>query len=214
MTNAAKDAAPGPLDEVVRKLAAHGVARSYPKNSIIITEGDIGDSLYIVLSGRVKVYLSDSSGRELVLAVLGPGEYIGEMALDNPVRSASVVTVEPSTLAVLTQARFLDFIEANPLSTLHLIRTLIARARSATDSIRSLAFMDVYGRVARLLIELAREEDGELVVGEPLTQQEIAVRVGCSREMVSRIFKDLIAQGYIHVERRRIHIRRAPPLRT
>ena len=202
-----------PLDEVVRALAEHGVVHAYPKGAVIITEGDPSDSIYVILSGRVKVYLSDEQGREIVLDDHGPGNYVGEMAFDDQPRSASVMTLEPSTLSVVSGKAFRSFIASNPDATMHLIRNLIHRARVASSNVRSLALLDVYGRVARLLLDLAVEKDGHLVVEQPYTQQELAQRVGSSREMVSRIFKDLVAGRYIRLEGRRIHIERPLPSR-
>ena len=206
-------AAADPMAGVVQALAAHGIVRSYPKNAIIITEGDPSDSLYVILSGSVKVYLSADDGKEVVLDVHRAGSYVGEMAFDNQPRSASVMTLEPCTLSVVTQDRFREFLRRNPEAVEHLIRNLIDRARTATETVRSLALLDVYGRVARLLLDLAVERDGRLSISEPLTQQDIAHRVGCSREMISRIFKHLVAGGYVTIEGRRIFLKRALPKR-
>ncbi len=200
-----------PMAGVVQALAEHGMVRSYPKNAVIISEGDPSDSLYVILSGSVKVYLSEKGGREVILDVHRAGSYVGEMAFDNQPRSASVMTLEPCTLSVVTQSRFREFLKQKPEAVEHLIRNLIQRARAATETVRSLALLDVYGRVARLLLDLAEDKDGRLVVAEPLTQQDIARRVGCSREMISRIFKTLIAGGYLMVEGRRIFLRRTLP---
>ena len=205
--------APAAQDDFVRTLAEHGIARNYPKGAIIITEGDPSDSLYVILAGRVKVYLSDGAGHEVVLAVHRAGTYVGEMAFDDAPRSASVMTLEPCTLSVLSGKQFKDFVVAKPEAAVHLIRNLIHRARVASESIRNLALLDVYGRVARLLLDLAQEKDGRLVIDQPYTQQELAQRVGCSREMVSRIFKDLVAGGYIKLEGRRISIEHPLPKR-
>jgi CRP/FNR family cyclic AMP-dependent transcriptional regulator len=201
----------GSMDRVVRTLASHGVTRQYPKNAVIITEGDPSDSLYVILSGRVKVYLSDEHGREFVLNVHGPGDYVGEMAFDDQPRSASVMTLEPCTLSVVSGKQFRDFVAADPDATMHFIRKLIHRTRVASANIRNLALLDVYGRVARLLLDLAIEKDDRLIVDQPYTQQELAQRVGCSREMISRIFKDLVAGGYIKLDGRRISIERSLP---
>jgi len=200
-------------DHMVRALAEHGVVHHYPKGAIIITEGDPSDSLYVILSGRVKVYLSDGEGREVVLDVHGPGTYVGEMAFDDAPRSASVTTLEPCTLSVLSGKQFREFVGANPDAAVHLIRSLIHRARVASENIRSLALLDVYGRVAHLLLDLAKEKEGRLVIDQPYTQQELAQRVGCSREMISRIFKDLVGGGYIKLEGRRISIQHPLPKR-
>lgn len=202
-----------PMAGVVQALAAHGIVRHYAKHAVIITEGDPSDSLYVILSGSVKVYLSEDGGKEVVLNVHRAGSYVGEMAFDDQPRSASVMTLEPCTLSVVTQSRFREFLKQKPEAVEHLIRNLIRRARTATETVRSLALLDVYGRVARLLLDLAEDRDGRLTVVEPLTQQDIAHRVGCSREMVSRLFKDLIAGGYLTVEGRRIFLNRTLPNR-
>ena len=201
------------FDPIVRALAAHGVVRHYPKHAVIITEGDPSDSIYVILSGRVKVFLSDDDGREVVLDEHGPGTYVGEMALDEGPRSASVMTLEPCALAVVSGKAFREFVAAEPDARAHLIRNLIHRARVASENVRNLALLDVYGRVVRLLLELAVEKDGALVVEQPYTQQDLAQRAGCSREMVSRIFKDLVAGGYIKIDGRRIQIEKSLPKR-
>jgi len=200
-------------DTVVRELATRGQVRAFPKHAVLINEGDRGDSLYIVLAGRVKVYVSDDEGREMILETYGAGEYVGEMALDGRPRSASVMTLEPTTCAVVTRDLLRDALAANPDLAMKLIATLIERARVATDTVKNLALMDVYGRVVRLLLALAREVDGKLQVRERMTQQDIADRVGASRDMISRIFKDLQAGGYVTVIDRQITINRKPPQR-
>jgi CRP/FNR family cyclic AMP-dependent transcriptional regulator len=205
----AADLMPG----VVQALAAHGIVRNYAKNAIIITEGDPSDSLYVILSGRVKVYLSEDGGKEIILDVHGAGSYVGEMAFDDQPRSASVMTLEPCKLSVVTQSRFREFLKQEPEAVEHLIHNLIHRARTATEKVRSLALLDVYGRVARLLLDLAEEKDGRLAIAQPLTHQDIAHRVGCSREMISRLFKDLVAGGYLTIEGRRIFLKRSLPNR-
>jgi CRP/FNR family cyclic AMP-dependent transcriptional regulator len=123
------------------------------------------------------------------------------------------MTLEPCTLSVLSGKQFKEFVTARPESAVHLIRNLIHRARVASESIRNLALLDVYGRVARLLLDLAQEKEGRLVIDQPYTQQDLAQRVGCSREMISRIFKDLVAGGYIKLEGRRISIEQTLPKR-
>jgi len=192
-------------------IGVHGIARSFPKNSIIVNEGDATDSLYIIMEGRVKAFVSDDEGREVILSTQGPGEYFGEMVLDQGPRSASVMTLEPSRFLVVPKEDFRDFVLRNPAFSVSLIEKLISRVRSLTENVKSLALMDVYGRVARLLLELANEVDGVLVIEERLTQQDIANRVGASREMVSRILKDLSIGGYIAQTRERIVLLKKPP---
>jgi len=197
------------------ELAAIGtraITRRYSKNTIIVSEGDSADGLFIVLEGRVKVFVSDAQGHEVVLGTHGPGEYFGEMALDTGPRSASVITLEPCQLLVVPKDAFREFIEHTPAFAFSLIGKLIARVRTLTENVKSLALMDVYGRIARLLLELAEERDGVLVIAERLTQQDIANRVGASREMVSRIMKDLTTGGYVTQSREAIVLHRRPPL--
>jgi CRP/FNR family transcriptional regulator, cyclic AMP receptor protein len=200
-------------DPFVRELASLGRVRSYPKNTVFITEGDSSDSVFVVLSGRVKVFLSDTEGHEMILDTQGAGEYVGEMALDGKPRSASVMTLEPTTFAVVARDPIREAIRKDPDFALEMISKIIDRARLATSSVRDLALLDVYGRVARLLLNMAVEKNGKLEIPEKLTQQEIAERVGASRDMVSRIFRDLTAGGYISVESRHITINKKPPAR-
>ena len=202
-----------PLKETtLRSIAEGGIVRTFPRNTVLIHEGDTGDSLYIVLSGKVKVYASNAQGREFVIAFHGPGEYVGEMALDGGVRSASVVTVDPTVCAVVHRAQFREFLLANPDFALHLIEKLIRRARATTEDVKSLALSDVYGRLVRLLNALAvTGEGGHQVVPEKLTQQAIAERVGASRDMIGKLFKDLVAGGYLAVEDRTITILKKRP---
>jgi CRP/FNR family cyclic AMP-dependent transcriptional regulator len=200
-------------DPLVRELASHGQVRAFAKNAVIINEGDNSNTLFVLLSGRVKIYSSDVSGREIIYDDHGPGEYVGEMALDGQPRSASVMTLEPTVCSVLNREEVRQAITTNPDIAIQMISTLIGRARVATASVRNLALLDVYGRVARLLLDMAEDKDGKLVIPERLTQQDIGDRVGASRDMVSRIFKDLVAGGYIRIEHKIITILRKPPER-
>ena len=201
----------GLSEREIATLADAAIVRTVPKNTIVVTEGERSDSLYVILSGRVKVFVSDEDGRDLVLNVVGAGEYFGELALDEGPRSASVATLEPSKMAVIPNETLKAFLASHPGAALPLIRVLIGRTRRATESLKNLAMLDVYGRVAKLLLELAREVDGRLVVEERLTQQDIGERVGASREMVSRILKDLTAGGYIGSENGKFVVHRRPP---
>jgi CRP/FNR family cyclic AMP-dependent transcriptional regulator len=203
----------GIADPFVRQLATLGRVRTYPKNTVFITEGDSSDSVFVVLTGKVKVFISDTEGHEMILDTQGPGEYVGEMALDGNPRSASVMTLEPSTFAVVARDPIREAIRQNPDFALDMISKIIDRARLATNSVKDLALLDVYGRVARLLLNMSVEKDGKLMIPDKLTQQEIAERVGASRDMVSRIFRDLTAGGYITVENRFITINKKPPAR-
>jgi len=192
-------------------IGLHGIVRGYPKNTVIVSEGDRTDSLYIILEGRVKVFVSDGEGHDMVLSTQGAGEYFGEMVLDEGPRSASIMTLEPSRFLVVPKADFRDFVTNNPAFALSLIEKLIGRARALTASVKSLGLMDVYGRVARLLLELAEDTGGQFAISQRLTQQEIASRIGASREMVSRILKDLSTGGYLTQSRTGIVLHRKPP---
>jgi CRP/FNR family transcriptional regulator, cyclic AMP receptor protein len=198
-------------DAALKALSQRAVTRSFAKNTVVVNEGDRTDSLYIIVSGRVKIYVSDDKGKEIVLNESGPGQYFGEMVLDEGPRSASVMTLAPTRFLVVPGADFAAFLAKSPDFSLHLIRKLIRRVRALTNDVKSLALMDVYGRVARMLLDLAVERDGALVIEGRPTQQEIANRVGASREMISRILTDLAAGGYIEVERDRIVIARTLP---
>ena len=204
----------GPLlslaEQHLKTLAEHGTVKAYPKNAVIISEGDRSDSLYVILTGKVKVYLADDEGKEMVLNTQGPGEYFGEIILDEGPRSASVMTLEACKFSIVSREQFNHFLAQSPEVTLELVRSLIHRVRELTKKVSELALLDVYGRVRGLLLELATEQDGKLMV-ERLTQQDMASRVGCAREMVSRILKDLRTGGYIKDDGERIIIVKKPP---
>ena len=193
-------------------IAPHGVVRSFPAQAILINEGDATDSLYIVLSGRVKVYASSEDGRELVLSEYGPGAYFGELSLDGERRSASIKALEACTCRVVQGAQLRRFHEAHPDFAMHLNRKLIRMVRRLTEQLSSIALQDVYGRVVRVLTELSEPVGEERVLRHKLTQQDIADRIGCSREMVNRVMKALTAGGYVAQRDGRLAILRKLPL--
>lgn len=195
----------------LRALSAQGVIKRYPKNAIIVSEGDDADTFFIVIAGRVKVYVSDDGSRDFVLRTMGPGEFFGEMILVGQPRAASVVALEAVRLVVLPKRKFQEFILRHPKFSLRLIEKLVLRIQALTENVKSLALIDVYGRVARLLLNMATQHDGKLVILEKLTHQDIAHRVGASREMVSKIIKDLVLGDYVRIDRRRITINKKPP---
>ncbi len=195
--------------EAITKLA---VTRNFPKNTLILCEGDQSDSLYVVLSGKVRVFLSDDEGKEVTLNVQGEGEYFGELALlDSAPRSASVMTLEKTRLAVISKPAFEQCMEKNPGISLKVSRGLARRLRELSENVRSLALMDVYGRVAHTLLDMSEEQDGKKVIPQKLTQREIASMVGASREMVSRILRDLSIGGYITIKNKIITINERLP---
>ena len=186
------------LDEIVAITSK----RSYPKNNIIINEGDETDSLYLIISGKVKVILSDEDGKEITICILEPNDYFGELSLiDDEPRSARVVTTEQCQFCIIHKSDFNHVLDNNPGLVRNMMKGLSKRLRQANKNIESLALMDVYGRVARTLLQFSKpEEDGTRIIAEKLTQKDIASMVGASREMVSRIFKDLTTGGYITVK--------------
>ena len=186
-------------DQTIEKIA--------PKNTVILTEGEAGDSLYLIVQGRVKVFIGDEDGREIILKILAPGDFFGEMSMiDRQPRSASVSTLEPSVFRVLSHQAFQDCLDRTPRIGSIVMQALAKRLRDADRKISTLALMDVYGRVAATLTELAITTNGKTMVGERLSQQDIANMVGASREMVNRILKDLSERGYITVESKSITI--------
>ena len=206
--------APAAVAESLRTLVARGEPRRYRKGTLLIQEGDLGDTIYIVLSGRVKAFSVDERDREIVYGVYGPGEYLGEMSLDGGPRSASVMTLEATACAVVTRQTLREHIAANPEFAFELLGRVIHRARMATQGARSMALLDVYGRMVRLLDSLAEPQpDGTRVVHQRLTHAEIASRVGCSREMVSRLMKDLQRGGYLELAGRRLTLSHPLPAR-
>lgn len=202
------------LPPLLALLVERGDVRRYPPDTLLIREGDLGDTLFVVLSGRVRVFSSDHSGHEITYATYGPGEYLGEMSLDGGPRSASVVTIEPSRCAIVTKQTLHGFIAEHPEFAFELLTKVIRRARAATQSARQLALEDVYSRLSKLLQELAvQRDDGTRIIGERLTHRELAHRIGCSREMVSRLMKDLERGRYIEKVPEGLVLRGALPWR-
>ena len=191
-------------DPGMRLLASLGWLHRMQPQTVFINEGESADSAYVILSGRVKVFASDPEGSEIVLNVCGPGECIGDMALDGGPRSASVMTLDRVTCSVVSRDGLRKAVASDPDFALRLITTLIRRNRLATTKIKGLALQGVRERVVSLLEGLAVEREGARIVGEKLSQVEIANRVGASRDMVSRVFKELQQEGRVRLERRQI----------
>jgi CRP/FNR family cyclic AMP-dependent transcriptional regulator len=202
------------LNPALRPLAQRGAIRTYKKNSVIINEGDVGESLFILLQGRVKVYATDDSGREITYGNIDVGAYFGEMSLDGGPRSASVITLEPCICCVVTRNSVRDHLAVEPEFAMELVTQVIRRARMATETARKMALLDVYGRV----ISTLESEEGPgrpeaPVMLQQITHQSIASRVGASREMVSRLLKDLEKGGYISLGVKKITLLRKLPAR-
>jgi len=182
--------------------------RSFARGTTIIAAGDVTDSLYLVISGRLKVMMSDDAGHEIILSMLGPREYFGEMVpIDESTRSASVITLEPCELLVLSKHDFRKCLSENFDMAMTMMRCLVRRLREADRKIGSLALMDVYGRVARQLLEMSETIDGQHVVTRKVVKKDMASMIGASREMVSRVMKDLQAGGFIEVRGNAIYLR-------
>ena len=181
--------------------------RQVPRGNTVLREGDHTDNIYFIVNGALKVLVSDEEGREVILSILGPGEMFGEMGvLDDHPRSATVIATQSSDLVLVNKGDFQRFLVSSFEVTLFIMRGLVKRLRVADRKIESLALLDVYGRVARLLLDLAEERDGRKVVAK-VTKQDIAKMIGASREMVSRVMKELENQGLIIDEDRQIILR-------
>lgn len=198
-------------DEERDKIASLAKTRSVKKNTVIVTQGEESNSFYIVLSGRLRVFRDDEDGNEVILNDLQRAAWFGELAiLAQTTRSASVVTLENSQLAIINQQELNRLLLENPLLTLGIARFLANRVIELTEDISDLAMLDVYGRVARTLEKHAREEEGKLITNR-FTHQEIAAMVGASREMISKILKELKVGGYIDTDGKRIILQKKLP---
>ena len=200
-------------DSEAKQLLDNANIRTFPKNTIVFSEGDDGSNLYLVISGRVKVFLSDDDGKEIDINFHGAGENFGELAiLGCDQRTASVMTLESTKLAAISKQVFQKFLKDHPEQAYVIIQGLCKQLAKLTDNVKSLALLDIYGRVARLLIRSSEESDnGEKIINERLTHQKIADQIGSSREMVSRIMKDLKAGGYVDTVDKKIIIKGALP---
>ena len=185
----------------LRDLSAMVQRRSAPRGSEVVHEGDPADSLYVVVSGRLKVMMGEADGKETILSIIGPGEFFGEMGLidDNP-RSATVIAIEPCELLALGRRDFRKTLVENPDLAMAVMRVLVRRLREADRKIGSLAMLDVYGRVARLLLDMSESVNGQRIVTKRISKQDIARMIGASREMVHKVMKDLQMSGHIEVQ--------------
>ncbi|MCO5105476.1 MAG: cyclic nucleotide-binding domain-containing protein [Burkholderiaceae bacterium] len=185
-------------EQQLETLAAGSARRNFPKGRTIVAEGEPSQSLYILLSGRAKVQRSDSEGKEVILAVLGSGDFFGEMSLiDEAPRSASVITLESCDFMSINKDAFRSMLMQSPEMCMAVMKGMVRRLREADKKIETLALLDVYGRVARVLLDFSEMVNGERVVKNKLPRQEIAKMIGASREMVSRVMKGLEIDGYI-----------------
>lgn len=193
-----------PLFSMLTELQAHSVAdavvkKRFRRGDMIVEQGKKSNALFIILTGRARVVTSDARGREVILATMHPGDYIGEMSLiDNEPHSATVRAEIQTDVLMLGRTEFARCLPENTSMAYAVMKGLVQRLRHADRKIESLALMDVYGRVARALLEFAAPgADGELVIREKISRQDIAKMVGASREMVSRVMKDLEERGFV-----------------
>lgn len=185
--------------EQARTVADSVCKRRIKRGEILVEQGKKSNCLFILLTGRARVMSTDAKGREVILATLKAGDHLGEMSLiDNLTHSATVRTEVQTDVLVLDRAQFAQLLPENTSMAYAVMRGLVQRLRVADRKIESLALMDVYGRVARALIESAVDMgEGKLHIREKISRQDIAKMVGASREMVSRVMKDLEEQGFI-----------------
>ena len=202
------------LPEALRRLALRGELKRYRKGVTLIHEGDQGDTLFILLAGRVRAFGSDEDGREITYGDYGAGEFLGEVILDGGPRSASVITLEPTDCVLVTRHTLLQHISDHPEFAVDLLANVIRRVRAATLSTKHMALNGVYERLVSLLNQLAQPHaDGTRLIAERLTHQAMANRLGCSREMVSRLMKDLEGGGYLRPEAEALILLRTLPAR-
>lgn len=199
-------------DKYLEQLATSAIKKNYPKNVVVINEGDEAGSLFIIVSGRVQAFLSNESGRTVTLATLEAGAFFGELSLlDGEPRSASVMTLEPTICLLIPRSSFQAWLREYPDAAVSIIHLLTRRIRTLTDSVRGLALTDVYGRLAKTINAMAAPDGASWVIDPKPSHQDIANVIGCSREMVSRIMKDLARGGYVEIEGKKLRIKRKLP---
>jgi CRP/FNR family transcriptional regulator, cyclic AMP receptor protein len=192
-------------DEQLRMLLPAVESRTYGRHSPILRAGEPTDALYVIVAGRACVLMDDGNGRQIVLDELGPNEFFGEMSLiDSQPRSANVEALDDCHVLYIAKPAFMTCLQGNFDAAMLMLRGVVGRLRDADRKIGSLALMDVYGRVARLLIECAKEVDGRWIAA--IGSEQMSRRVGSSREMVSRVLKDLREKGIVAREKRKIVI--------
>ena len=195
-------------------LISSGNRRAFPAKNIIFQEGEPGDYLLVILSGKVKVLLTGKRGQEFILAMLGPGNFFGEMAiLEAAPRSATVMTIEPSEFLRIEKQAFADLLTTHPGIALKILTSLSQRLRKATEQIRGLVMFDIYGRIGRCLINLAETQggraNGQFLVPDRPSFEEMAKMIGCTRETLSRAMKALRDNGCLTITRNAIYINKA-----
>ena len=190
-------------------LAAQGTQQTFKKGKLIFKDGDLGDVIYILLEGRVRAYGSSLSGKEITYGYIDAGEYFGELTLDGGRRSASIEALETSICAIVTTAQVKAFMHDQPQFATEMLHTVISRARQSTVNARNIALLDVYSRLKHIIEKITPE----VAVTINITHQELAADVGASREMVSKLLKDLEIGGYISFKSRKLTRLKVLPVR-
>lgn len=198
-------------DADIEMVASQTVLRQFPKNTVIVSQGDDTDSIYVIIKGKVDVFLHNDKGKEIIINTMGVCESFGELApLGGIPRQASIITTQDSTFGVISRQVFMDTLLVKASVSMKIIDLLVTRIQDLTEEVSSLALEDVYNRVVRVLYKHA-DEVGDKLITEKLTQQDIASRVGATREMVHRILKELKTGGYITIEGKHITIEKKLP---
>lgn len=200
-------------DEALQILASKAKPAKFPKHEVIITEGDETSSLYIVLSGKIRVFSSDNKSKEVTLLIQEAGSCFGEIALlsDEP-RSASVITLERTLCGVISKNDFIHWLTAHPEVAINLLGVLSEKIRSLTEKVKQLALSNVYERTIKVLEDMAHPKGNLLVIDTRPTQYELATMVGSSREMINKIMQELIKGGYIVIEDKSLRIKKKLPV--
>ncbi|HFD12578.1 MAG TPA: Crp/Fnr family transcriptional regulator [Crenotrichaceae bacterium] len=202
----------GLSNDCLASLAEHATTKTYQKHSIVINEGEAGDALYIIALGKVRICLTDEAGKEVCLGTESVGQYFGEYALlDGAPRSATVITESKSVFVVISRLEFENWLDEYPKAGIAIMKELVKKIRDLTENVKILALCDVYGRLVKVLMSMAQEATDGFVIHTKPTQQELANRIGSSREMVSKIFKELTKGGYIETQANSMLIKKQLP---
>jgi len=194
-------------EDALRVVIKKSRPLKFRRGAILMSEGETGESLYIINSGKVKIYLSDEDGNEITLFIEGPGSYIGEISLlDNSPRTASAVTLEKTEVISISKNDFIDVITENPDIAFNIINALTQKMRRATDTIGALALKNVYQRLALKLLELAEDDDGVKVIPTRYSHLELSKMIGASREMVGKVMAELVQGDYIETREKKLYL--------
>jgi CRP/FNR family cyclic AMP-dependent transcriptional regulator len=200
------------LSPALRTVAERGVERRYRRGTLLIQEGEPGGTLYFIVRGRLRAFTARDDGQEFTFGFYGPGETMGELSLDGGPRSASVIVEETAVCRIVTRQTLESCIAHNPSLAFELLSMVIARARGLSNRARDLALGDAYSRLAQLLRAAAvAQPDGTHWMPAPVTQEQLAGQVGCSRTMITKLLGDLAKGGYVRVDQRRLRLLKPLP---